>query len=250
MSYIAFSIWITFGDLTHFTMFQPSECPDCIRRCFRCCSSILLMHTLCCGIAGFICSMVFIVLLAVEDDTEAFWAVFIINFGLGLVQSWFLMDLLKMILQFYLEWTAAHPKPPGSDHWRDSCFCRTFYCLFKWLCCPLWCFWKCCCRTKGRGDPHDDGQNEFGVNYKEYLAWKRGEGIGNRKLPKKYQNLSMHAVAVNTKIAVNNAYQQQAAKAGRLKKKALAIVPNSSNQPTNADVELVVNDGPEKAAGS
>ena len=59
--------------------------------------------------------------------------------------------------------------------------------------------WCVCCRKKAKEDPFDDGQNVYGVNYKEYLAWKNGEDIGDRKLPKKYQNLSFHNAARKAK---------------------------------------------------
>merc|ERR1712223_701930 len=67
------------------------------------------------------------------------------------------------------------------------------------MCCPLWVMWCVCCRKKAKEDPFDDGQNVYGVNYKEYLAWKNGEDIGDRKLPKKYQNLSFHNAARKAK---------------------------------------------------
>ena len=54
-----------------------------------------------------------------------------------------------------------------------------------------------CCRKKG--DPYDDGQDVFGVNYKEYVAWKHNLEIGDRKLPKSYQNLSLHNAARKAK---------------------------------------------------
>merc|ERR1712032_1475301 len=96
----------------------------------------------------------------------------------------------------------------------------------------------------------DDGQDEFGVNYKEYLAWKNGEDIGDRKLPKRYQSLSLHAVAINTKAAVNKTYQQGQQKVAQMKNKAAAVQMKMSGKTEAGDqdtvaeagVELVVNE--------
>merc|ERR1712087_182748 len=104
------------------------------------------------------------------------------------------MDLIKMALQFRTAWKDAHPPPPGPEREeeekkRKSLGHKLMQLGFCMCCCPLWLLWQCCCKSKKK-DPYDDGQDDLGVNYKEYLAWKAGEDVGQRGLPKSYQNLS------------------------------------------------------------
>jgi len=183
------------------------------------------------------------------------------------MQAWFFVDLIKMGLQFRSEWKAAHPTPPGPDReeeqkWRNS----TIYKVLKFssllCCCPLWVLYYLCCRKKSK-DPYDDGQDKFGVNFKEYTAWRMGEDIGDRKLPKSYQNLSLHNAArkvkklnddvsnkvVGAKTAVSGAKTAVSTKTAKWKEKAVALSNKAKGQTAGGapsaeaeDRELIVGD--------
>ena len=117
-------------------------------------------------------------------------------------------------------------------------------------CCPLWVLWLCCCKSK-KDDPYDDGQSELGVNFREYEAWKEGADIGDRPLPKSYQNLSTAALTRNLNAAgkkLNSAVhdQQEAlqkkmdgvkSKTGKWKQR---IGLSKKGKTTQDNVELVV----------
>ena len=73
----------------------------------------------------------------------------------------------------------------------------------------LLCWWviipyKCCCRKnkEKERDPGDDGQNDFGVSYHEFVAFKNGDDIGKRELPRKYAMLSVGEMKDSLKMKV------------------------------------------------
>eukprot|EP00483_Globobulimina_turgida_P013254 UN13278 len=63
--------------------------------------------------------------------------------------------------------------------------------------------WLCCCSKKKKADPYDDGQDDFGVNYKEYLNWKNGEAIEARDLPQSYHGISTAGIERKLQKAVD-----------------------------------------------
>merc|ERR1712113_186108 len=126
------------------------------------------------------------------------------------------IDFIKMALQFRTEWKAAHPPPPGPEREEEekkkkSASRQCLKCLFIVGCCPLWLLWQCCC-TKRRTDPYDDGQDDFGVNYKEYLKWKSGEEIEDRQLPQSYHAISTAEIERKLQKAVDKRVEKVNAK--------------------------------------
>eukprot|EP01084_Bolivina_argentea_P206378 352381_1 len=105
-----------------------------------------------------------------------------------------------MGFQFRRSWKDAHPLPPGPERDEDekkkaSAGHKCLLCSFCLFCFPIWLLIQCCCRKKEKADPYDDGQDDFGVNYKEYLKWKSGEEIGDRKFPQSYAAFSTAGLA-------------------------------------------------------
>ena len=157
----------------------------------KCCGSIVLFSVFMWAIFGFIGAVIFMVLSAKEENTDTFWEVFAFNFVLGLIQAWFLIDLIKMGCQFRASWKDSHPPPRPDDEEEVRVNAKKHLCLknlFCFCCFPIWILWQCCCTKRKKTDPYDDGQDDFGVKYEEYEKWKNGEELGARKLPKKYQN--------------------------------------------------------------
>jgi len=237
------------------------KCPGCIRDCCNSCGSIVIFYAFFCAMVSFACSLGFIVAVSNEEGTEVFWQVFSLNFVLGLIQAWFLMDLIKMALQFRTAWKDAHPPPPGpereeEEEKRASASFKLAQLCFCCCCCPLWALWQCCCASKKKDDPYDDGQGELGVNYREYLAWRAGEDIGDRTLPKSYQNLSTAALTRTMNAAgkkLNEAVHDQTealqkkvdgvkSTTGKWKQKALKMQMGLSKKGKSEqdNVELVV----------
>eukprot|EP00484_Ammonia_sp_Unknown_P000014 CAMPEP_0197021072 /NCGR_PEP_ID=MMETSP1384-20130603/1958_1 /TAXON_ID=29189 /ORGANISM="Ammonia sp." /LENGTH=489 /DNA_ID=CAMNT_0042448823 /DNA_START=28 /DNA_END=1497 /DNA_ORIENTATION=+ len=171
------------------------KCPTCIRTCCTCCSDLILVLSLFWGFVGFSISISFMLATALQGGEGPFWSVFALNFIVGLIQAWFLIDLIKMGLQFRTGWKEAHPPPPGPEREEDkkqkASFCYKCGKLSFCVCCfPIWLLWQCCCTKRKKADPYDDGQDDFGVNYHEYVNLKTGEEIGERKLPHSYQTMS------------------------------------------------------------
>jgi len=264
LSYIfGFQMSILESALVFFAVCGGAEkCPNCIRSMTRCCSSMVIAQTLCWAVIGFGGAMAFMGLVSFSDGTEVFWAVFFINYVLGLMQAWFLVDLVSMAMQFRTEWKAAHPTPPDDPENGEDKKCEnsTAFKLAKYwsflVCCPLWTCWCVLCRKKARKDPYDDGQDDFGVNYKEYVAWRTGGDIGDRKLPTSYQNLSLHNTARAAKKAkeqaihkVDGAKTAVNAKTAKWKEKAVGIrnkVKGQKGDDADAeteDKELIVGGG-------
>ena len=171
------------------------------------------------AVFGFMGSVMFIFLVGDRQNGGTFWSLFAFNFALGLVrnymlscycvcvyceflqfQAWFLMDFIKLGLRFRAEWKHAHPPPrPADENEQDKIkqidqqkkkeqqdkWLSFGFCL---LCFPLWIIYQLCCKKKkNTDDPYDDGQDEYGVNYHEYVRWKHKEDIGQRAMPKSYQ---------------------------------------------------------------
>lgn len=115
------------------------------------------------------------------------------------------MDILTMGIDFVKEWKGAHP-PPRPEDWvapepqfteeemkkktRNELIC----CIgVNILLCG--CYSTCGCRDcikpmmvpEEDEDPYDDGQDDFGVRFNEYVAWKKNLDVGNRGLPRDYQ---------------------------------------------------------------
>ena len=61
---------------------------------------MVMLSAFCWGIVGFFVAVGFMIALSATENAGVFWQVFALNFFLGLVQAWFLMDFIKMALQF------------------------------------------------------------------------------------------------------------------------------------------------------
>ena len=65
---------------------------------------MLLGQALCWSVIGFGTAITFMGYVSFDEGTEVFWSVFSINYVLGLMQGWFLIDILKMAMNFYGVW--------------------------------------------------------------------------------------------------------------------------------------------------
>lgn len=140
------------------------------------------------------------------------------------------------MLIVYIAWKDAHP-PEGEEKEEDikkkkSCGWQCAKCSFFVFCFPVWLLWTLCCNNKKKKDPYDWGQDDFGITYEEYEAWKKGEDIGNRKLPHKYQAMAMPDV----NRAINQAGQKVDAKINMAVDKGKESVKNEYNK-TKEDVK-------------
>mmetsp|Transcript_26239 Transcript_26239/g.42887 ORF Transcript_26239/g.42887 Transcript_26239/m.42887 type:complete len:497 (+) Transcript_26239:24-1514(+) len=191
------------------------KCPTCFRQCCKLCSTGVMGLTLLWGVLGFGIGLVFVISTSLQDDKGVFWSLFVINFFVGLIQAWLLIDLIKMALQFRSAWKEAHPPPRPTDEAeiaRQSAMRKWGARAFCCCCFPLYLVWQCCCTSRKKTDPYDDGQDDFGINFHEYLAWKQGQDIGERKLPHSYQMAGGEALtnaAKNATKNAQNAYNQQ-----------------------------------------
>ena len=107
------------------------------------------------------------------ENVGSFWAVFVIQYVIGVSQAWFLIEIVNLYIYISRQWRHAHMETKEKEV-KDRHCCVRMLCLFgsclKWICCFLLIgCWKClvwifCPRWD------DDGQDQFGVNYHEYVA--------------------------------------------------------------------------------
>ena len=122
------------------------------------------------------------------ENVESFWFVFAVQYVIGVSQAWFLIEIVNLYIYISRQWRHAHMEIKEKEI-KDRHCCVQMVCLccscIKWILCfvIIGC-WRClvwifCPRWD------DDGQDQFGVNYHEYVAWKNGEDIGQRVIPYK-----------------------------------------------------------------
>jgi len=197
---------------------------------------------------------------AVFDNAGPFWGLFAFQFFLGLLQGWFLMDIITMGLEFRREWKSAHPEDPPEDYVpptpkerekKDETTAAIIEILLWCCCCPFYCCYVQCCKPKEEDpdkDPYDHGQDDFGVNYLEYMAWKAGEEVGDRELPMEYQ-LDFTEMMAKAEALKNQATEKGKEAMDKGKKMALKLKEKASkkkvmeNDENEEEVELVVDGG-------
>ena len=86
----------------------------------KACGNTVLCATLSWAIIAFIITIIIIILLSSKDGTSIFWQIFALNFIIGLIQAWFLIDLIKMLIAFRTEWKLSHPPPPGPQRQEEE----------------------------------------------------------------------------------------------------------------------------------
>ena len=185
-----------------------------------------------------------IVDVALNFGNVLFWEIFIWGFITGLFQSWFCIEFIKMLIVFYQEWNYSHPKPKDKSNGRREssaekakrgfilpCI-KLLSFIFCWW---IYCFICCCCRKPTKRDEMYDGQNEYGVNFHEYLHWKAKEldKIGNRSLPRRYEIVGFQEIEKNindAKQRVNEIQLQTNAKLANTTQAAINKVEKGKEQ--------------------
>ena len=174
---------------------QYIECPTFIRSCCKAGGNSIINTALLSSISSLILVIPLMIDIGTGKKPEVFWVTFILNFVVSFIQAWFLIAFIKLVFKFVKIWKKSHPiqstqSPSLYDDEEEKakdtkcCICCCKMCFYIFCCGWLILLIACC--NKKKENPNDDGQDEFGVNYKEYIAWKNNQNVVDRKLPKSY----------------------------------------------------------------
>merc|ERR1712048_463853 len=180
---------------------STEQCPDFCRKAIKAAGSGVLFVAVCAAGFSLVLTVSLVIYFASISLGNILWF-YIFQYFMGLFQGWFFMDILTMGIEFRGEWKGAHPEPRPDDYEappfdeeeyekqtkKEKIVCivsNTLLCGCYSMCC------RQCIRplmvSEPDEDPYDDGQDDFGVRFDEYVALKTGEDVGDRPLPRDYQ---------------------------------------------------------------